>query len=403
MPAEVPSAGALSGLRVLDMSRILAGPTCTQILGDLGADVIKIERPGRGDDTRRWGPPYVEGPDGAPTTESAYYIAANRNKRSVCLDFVDPRGREALLGLVARADVLVENYRSGTLARYGLGYADLRDRFPRLVYCSITGFGQTGPYAQRPGYDFLAQAMGGIMSVTGEPGGRPMKVGVGIADVTSGLYATIGILAALRHRAETGRGQHVDIALLDTQVSWLVNEATNYFVSGAVPHRRGNDHPNIVPYGVYATADGFVVVTVGNDEQFRRWCDVVGAPELAVDERFATNPARVRNRLEFEVLAAPLMRARPSAEWLRLLERADVPCGPVNALDEVFADPQVTERAMRVSMPYAPARSGSVSVLGSPLKLSGTPVTYRLPPPLLGEHTDDVLNELGSDHHCGRG
>jgi len=385
--------GALSGVRVVDISRILAGPTCTQILGDLGADVLKVEQPGRGDDTRRWGPPYVTGPNGSETSEAAYYLAVNRNKRSVAIDLSTEAGLEKLNELLASADVLVENFKAGSLERYGLGYEEVQVRFPRLVYCSITGFGRTGPYRERPGYDFVAQSMGGIMSITGEPDGSPMKVGVGIADVASGLYAAIGILAALRHRDQTGEGQQVDIALLDTQVSLLVNEATNYFVAGEVPRRRGNEHPNIVPYGVYGTSDGYIVVAVGNDAQFERWCEVAGASELAEDERFVTNAARVDNREALDELVVPLMRTRSSADWLTRLEAAGVPCGPVSSLDEVFSDPQVLAREMRIEMDYPHSREGSISLVGSPLKLSATPVTYRTPPPLLGEqsaHLEDM-------------
>lgn len=391
------TAGPLAGVRVLDLSRVLAGPTCTQVLGDLGADVIKVEKPGVGDDTRSWGPPYVVGPDGSATSESAYYLAANRNKRSVCIDVSTPDGRDAVLSLLQGADVLVENLKTGGLGRYGLSFEALNPRFPRLIYCSITGFGQTGPYARRPGYDFLAQAMGGIMSLTGDPEGPPMKVGVGIADVTCGLYATIGILAALRHRSLTGQGQQVDVSLLDTQVSWLVNEATNYFVSGTVPPRRGNEHPNIVPYSAYATADGHIVVAVGNDEQFARWCAVVGQPNLAEDPRFRRNSDRVRNREAFTEVAVSLMGTRPTGEWMALLQEAEVPCSPVNDLADVFDDPQVQARGMRVRMSYPLSGSGVVDLLGSPLNLSTTPVTYRLPPPTLGEHTQAVLRALAQD------
>jgi crotonobetainyl-CoA:carnitine CoA-transferase CaiB-like acyl-CoA transferase len=390
--------GALSGLVVLDMSRILAGPTCTQILGDLGAEILKIERPGAGDDTRKWGPPYVTGPDGEPTTESAYYLSSNRNKRSVALDFTLPEGREVLLQLLAGCDILVENFKTGSLARYGLDYDTLRTLFPRLIYCSVTGFGQTGPYANRAGYDYLAQAMGGIMSVTGPPEGPPMKVGVGIADVTTGLYATIGILSALRHRDATGIGQQVDVCLLDTQVSWLVNEATNYLLSGTPPVRRGNEHPNIVPYRVFETADGHIVLAVGNDGQFRALCALADRPDLADDPRFATNPARVHNRALVNDTMAEALRSRTSTDWLTALEGLGVPAGPVNTLDEVFADPQVLARGMKVTMPYAHAASGSVDLVGSPLKLGETPVTYRHAPPRIGEHSAEVLRErLGLD------
>ncbi|MCX5580885.1 CaiB/BaiF CoA transferase family protein [Kaistia terrae] len=386
--------GALSGIRVLDMSRILAGPTCTQILGDLGAEIIKLEKPGAGDDTRKWGPPYIEGPDGQETTESAYYLSANRNKRSLGLDFTKPEGHAILLRLLESCDVLVENFKTGTLKRYGLDHDSLKTRFPGLVYCSITGFGQTGPYAARAGYDYIAQAMGGIMSVTGSPDGPPMKVGVGIADVTTGLYATIGIIAALRHRDATGKGQHLDIALLDTQVSWLVNEATNYLVSGVRPVRRGNEHPNIVPYKAYETLDGFIVLAVGNDAQFRRWCDLADLGHLGEDPRFSSNANRVVNRVELDRHVAIAMKLRTTANWLAVLETEGVPAGPVNGIDEVFSDPQVLARGMRIEMPYPHDASGTVALVGSPLKLSETPVSYRYAPPLAGEHSKTLLSQL---------
>jgi crotonobetainyl-CoA:carnitine CoA-transferase CaiB-like acyl-CoA transferase len=387
--------GALAGLRVLDLSRILAGPTCTQILGDLGADIIKVEKPGAGDDTRAWGPPYVTGPDGQPTTESAYYLSANRNKRSIAIDFTESEGREVLVRLLEKSDVLVENFKTGTLKRYGLDFETLHPRFPRLVYCSITGFGQTGPYASRAGYDYLAQAMGGIMSVTGAADGPPMKVGVGIADVTTGLYATIGILAALRHRDVSGFGQHIDMALLDTQVSWLVNEATNFLTSGIRPPRRGNEHPNIVPYKVYGTKDGFIVLAVGNDTQFARWCEVAGAAHLAEDPLYATNAARVVNRGQMDEQVAKAMKDKTTAEWLGALEPLGVPCGPVNHIDEVFGDDHVLSRGMRIEMPYRHSASGKVSLVGSPIKMSRTPPAYRYAPPKNGEHSREILEEFG--------
>lgn len=388
-----PRRGALEGIRVFDMSRILAGPTCTQILGDLGADILKVEKPGEGDDTRRWGPPFVTGIDGNPTTESAYYLAANRNKRSIALDFSTEAGLQTALKLIESCDVLVENYKAGTLRKYGLSYEQLRERFPDLIYCSITGFGQTGPYAGRAGYDYLAQAMGGIMSITGEPDGSPMKVGVGIADITTGLYATIGILAALHHKNNGGGGQHIDVSLLDTQVSWLANEAMNYLVSGTVPKRLGNAHPNIAPYRVTATADGHVVLCVGNDRQFRSWCEVADMAPLADDPRFATNEARLANREELDRLVLEAMLRKTGKEWIALLEQVGVPVGPVNAIDAVFSDPHVLAREMKVDIPYPLDKSGRLSVVGSPLKLSKTPVSYRLPPPLAGEHTSSILSE----------
>ncbi|MEK0082659.1 CaiB/BaiF CoA transferase family protein [Benzoatithermus flavus] len=387
-------AQALSGVRVLDLTRILAGPTCTQILGDLGADIIKIERPGVGDDTRKWGPPYVVGKDGEPTAESAYYLCANRNKRSVAIDFARPEGQALVRRLLARCDVLVENFKVGDLARYDLGYEQLRDGFPGLVYCSITGFGQTGPYALRAGYDYLAQGLGGIMSITGEPDGEPMKVGVGIADVMCGMYATVAILAALRHRDATGEGQHIDLALLDTQVAWLINEGTNYLLSGKVPRRLGNEHPNIVPYKVFESRDGYVILAVGNDGQFQKWCRFAGAEDLAADPRFATNSLRVEHRHELYALMPTYMRAKTTQEWVDGLAALGVPCSPVNTIDQVFENPQVRARGMRVDVPHASAASGSVPLIASPIRMSRTPPAYRRSPPTLGEHTDEVLEEL---------
>ena len=396
MTAPVP--GPLAGLRILDLSRILAGPTCTQLLGALGADVLKVERPGQGDDTRAWGPPYVKDAAGADTSESAYYLCANRNKRSVAIDFRTSEGASLLRRLAGRCDVLVENLKVGTLAKYGLGYADLHALHPRLVYCSITGFGQTGPRKDQPGYDFLVQAMGGIMSLTGEPEGQPMKTGVGIADVMTGMYATVGTLAALRHRDATGEGQHLDLALFDAQVSWLINGALNYLTSGALPVRRGNGHPNIVPYQVFPSADGHVVLAAGNDAQFERFCAVAGCPELAADPHFATNAARVRHRDALVPLLAARTRTKSTADWIAALETAKVPCGAVNTLDGVFADPQTQHRNMQLTMPHSLAGTGEVALLGNPLKLSATPVSYRRPPPVRAAHTREVLREvLGLD------
>ena len=383
----------LDGIRVLDLSRILAGPTCTQLLGDLGADVLKIEKPGAGDDTRKWGPPYVTGADGEPTDESAYYLSANRNKRSVAIDIAEPDGAALVRRLLADCHVLVENFKVGGLAKYGLAYDQLREEFPTLVYCSITGFGQTGPYRERPGYDYLAQGMGGIMSLTGEPDGLPMKVGVGIADVMCGMYACVGVLAALRHAERTGIGQQIDLSLLDSSVAWLINEGTNHLLSGLPPVRRGNQHPNIVPYRVYEVADGHLILAVGNDAQFRRFCTFAGLSGLADDPRFATNIARVRHRAELDVLLPPVMLTRTIAEWLRELGALGVPCGPVNTLPEVFADEQVIARGVRVDVPHAAARGGSVPLLANPLKLSATPVRYEKGPPPLGHDTDIVLRE----------
>jgi len=386
--------GPLQGLRVFDLTRILAGPTCTQLLGDLGADVIKIERPGEGDDTRKWGPPYLQDAAGADTGESAYYLSSNRNKRSLSLDVSNPEGQALARRLIAGCDILVENFKAGGLAKYGLSYADLKDEFPDLIYCSITGFGQSGPYAPRAGYDYLAQGMGGMMSLTGEPDGEPMKVGVGIADVMCGMYATTAILAAVRHRDRGGRGQYIDLALLDTQVAWLVNEGLNYLTSGRVPHRLGNEHANIVPYKVLPCADGHFILAVGNDAQYRRFCGFAGAPELADDPRFATNAARVRNREALYALLPDLTRRKTRAEWLDGLERLGVPSGPVNTLDQVFADPQVRHRGMRLSQPYPGAKGGQVDLIANPIKYSATPVDYRRPPPRLGQHSEEILREL---------
>ena len=388
--------GALSHLRVLDLTRVLAGPWCTQTLADLGADVIKIERPGAGDDTRHWGPPFAKDEQGNPTTEAAYYLAVNRNKQSVTLDIATPQGQEIIRKLVAQSDVLVENYKVGQLAKYGLDYASLKAIKPDLIYCSITGFGQTGPYAPRPGYDFIVQGMGGFMSITGErddlPGGGPQKAGVAIADLFTGAHATIAILAALSHRDRTGEGQALDICLLDVQVAMMANMATNYLATGNAPTRWGNAHPNIVPYQVFKVSDGWVIIACGNDSQFRKLVDVGGESALANDERFATNPQRVRNRDVLVPLLEPMMLRKSRAEWIEALENAGVPCGPINELNDVFKDPQVLAREMRLDMPHPTA--GTVSMPASALKLSESPVEYRRPPPLLGEHTSHVLQEL---------
>ncbi|EFP63475.1 MULTISPECIES: CaiB/BaiF CoA transferase family protein [Ralstonia] len=388
--------GALSHLRVLDLTRVLAGPWCTQTLADLGADVIKIERPSAGDDTRHWGPPYAKDAEGNATTEAAYYLAVNRNKKSVTLDISTPQGQALIAQLVAEADVLVENYKVGQLAKYGLDYESLKAIKPNLIYCSITGFGQTGPYAPRPGYDFIVQGMGGFMSVTGErddlPGGGPQKAGVAIADLFTGAHATIAILAALAHRDRTGEGQHLDICLLDVQVAMMANMATNYLATDTSPQRWGNAHPNIVPYQVFKVADGWVIVACGNDGQFRKLVEVGGEPALADDERFAINPQRVRNRQVLVPLLEPMMLRKTRAQWIAALESAGVPCGPINDLADVFKDPHVLAREMRLDLPHPTA--GHISVPASALKMSGSPVEYRMPPPLLGEHTDSVLGQL---------
>ncbi|RQU90584.1 CoA transferase [Burkholderia cepacia] len=382
---------ALAGIKVLDLSRILAGPSAAQLLGDLGADVVKVEKPDEGDDTRKWGPPYVRGTSGEETDESAYYLSANRNKRSIAIDIGSDSGRELVHRLIAQADVLVENYKVGGLAKYGLAYEQIKDRYPRLIYCSVTGFGQTGPYAPRPGYDFLIQGMGGIMSLTGVPDGEPMKVGVGIADVMTGMYATVGILAALHHRQQTGEGQHIDISLLDTQISWLVNAGTNYLADRQVPSRLGNGHPNIVPYQVFSTADAPMILAVGNDAQFRRFCEVAGIDALASDERFATNPMRIRHRVELCELVDKALRSKHRVTWLQELEAVGVPCGPVNNLEDVFADPHVKARGAELHMPCEWAMDGEIRLLANPLKMSATPPSYRRPPPRLDEHAEEVL------------
>ena len=392
---------SLAGIRVLDLSRVLAGPWCTQTLADLGADVIKVERPGSGDDTRGWGPPFLKDPDGHDTREAAYYLGANRNKRSVTCDIAQPEGQALIREMAARCDVFVENFKVGDMARYGLDYAALREVNPRLVYCSITGFGQTGPYRERAGYDYAVQGMGGLMSVTGERddlGGGPQKVGVAVADLFIGLYATVAVLAALRHAERTGEGQQVDMALLDTQVAVLANLGANYLVSGQVPGRAGNAHQNIVPYQVFQTApaaDGhpdYLILAVGNDSQFAKFCEVAGQPELAADPRFARNQDRVRHRAVLVPLLESLVLRRPKAEWLAALEAAKVPCGAINNLAEVFADPQVQARGMVTEWdhPLAPR----LRLVSSPIKLGGTPVRSELPPPLLGQHTREVLRDL---------
>ena len=396
--------GPLKGLRILDMSRILAGPTCTQILGDLGADVIKIERPGAGDDTRKWGPPYVKDADGNDTSESAYYLCANRNKRSLTVDITKPEGQQIIRKLAAKCDVLIENYKVGGLKKYGLDYPSMKDEFPDLIYCSISGFGQTGPKSHRLGYDFMIQAMGGIMSVTGEPDGSPMKVGVGIADVMCGMYAAVSILAAIRHRDQSGNsaaggnGQHIDLSLLDSQAAWLINSGSNYLTSGENQHRLGNAHPNIVPYQVFQTSDSFFVLAVGNEIQFRKFCEFAGAPDLPEDPRFKTNTDRVKNRNILAPMLTELTQRNSTQFWLEGLEKLQVPCGPVNTIKDVFDDPQIQHREMEISLPHPLSGKGDVSLIGSPVKMSATPVSYRHAPPTLGQHTNEILAEmLGMD------
>ena len=392
---------SLTGIRVLDLSRILAGPWCTQTLADLGADVIKIERPGTGDDTRSWGPPFMKDDQSRDTSEAAYYLGTNRNKRSVTCDIAQPEGQALIRELVRHCDVFIENFKVGDMARYGLDYASLSALNPRLVYCSITGFGQTGGYRGRAGYDYAIQAMGGLMSVTGERddlGGGPQKVGVAVADLFTGMYATVAILAALRHAERTGAGQHVDMALLDSQVAMLANLGANYLVSGQAPGRAGNAHQNIVPYQVFEVAAGpdgakdFMILAVGNDGQYGKFCQVAGRPELATDPRFAKNQDRVRNRAVLVPILEDVMKSRTKAQWLAQLEQAKVPCGPINNLTEVFADPQVNERGMVTRWQHP--LSANLRLVSSPMKLSATPVQQQRPPPMLGQHTEEVLREL---------
>ncbi|MBK8018210.1 MAG: CoA transferase [Betaproteobacteria bacterium] len=391
---------SLSHIRVLDLSRVLAGPWCGQILADLGAEVIKVERPGVGDDTRTWGPPWMRDEQGNDTREAAYFMAANRNKKSVTVDLARPEGQRIVRELAKQCDVLLENYKLGGLAQYGLDYASLHELNPRLVYCSITGFGQSGPYSPRAGYDFILQGMGGLMSLTGErddlPGGGPQKVGVAVADLFTGMYATVAVLAALAHRDRSGSGQYIDMALLDAQVAMTANMGMNYLATGKIPGRAGNAHANIVPYQTFAAADGEIILAVGNDGQFAKFCEVAGRPELAHDERFARNPDRVRNRQVLVPILAGIIVEKPMQWWSDALESVGVPCGAINNLAQVFDDPQVKHRAMKVQMPHPTA--GTVSLIGSPIKMSETPVEYRNAPPLLGQHTDEILRDrLGLD------
>lgn len=387
--------GALAGVRVLDLSRVLAGPWAGQLLADLGADVVKVERPGAGDDTRAWGPPWLNDPEGNSTGESAYYLSANRNKRSVTIDIATAEGQDLVRRLAGKADVVLENFKVGGLTHYGLDYASLKAINPRLVYCSITGFGQTGPYASRAGYDFLIQGMGGLMSLTGRPDGTegagPIKVGVALTDIMTGLYATVAALAALKRREQSGEGQHIDLALLDVQIATLANQAANYLVGGIVPRRMGNAHPNIVPYQEFPTADGYMIVAVGNDGQFANLCKTLGKPEWASDERFVTNPQRVKHRSELIALIHGMTVRRTTDEWVAAMEAAGVPCGPINTLDRVFADPQVKARGTRIEMSHPLAKA--VALVANPIRLSESPVQYRCAPPTLGQHTEEVLSD----------
>jgi len=387
--------GALAHLRVLDLSRVLAGPWAGQILADLGAEVIKVERPGVGDDTRAWGPPFLQNAQGENTSEAAYYLSANRNKQSVTIDFTQAEGRRLVRELAEKSDILIENFKVGGLAAYGLDYESLKALNPRLIYCSITGFGQNGPYAKRAGYDFMIQGLGGMMSLTGRPdsedGGGPLKVGVALTDILTGLYSSVAILAALAHRDQGGGGQHIDMALLDVQVACLANQAMNYLTTGVAPKRLGNAHPNIVPYQDFPTADGDFILTVGNDGQFRKFCEVAGHAEWADDPRFTSNVQRVAHRAELIPLIRQATVFKSTAQWLAALELVGVPCGPINDLAAVFADPQVLARGLRIDLPNS--LGGTTPQVASPLRLSATPVHYRNAPPLLGEHTEQVLQQ----------
>jgi crotonobetainyl-CoA:carnitine CoA-transferase CaiB-like acyl-CoA transferase len=388
--------GALSHIRVLDLSRILAGPWATQILADLGAEVIKVERPESGDDTRGWGPPYLKDAAGNDTTEAAYYLSCNRGKKSLTLDISTKQGQEIARRLAAKSDIVFENYKAGALKRYGLGYEDLKAINPGIIYCSITGFGQTGPYSHRAGYDFIIQGLGGLMSVTGErdelPGGGPQKVGVAVTDLMTGMYSAVAVLAALAHRDQTGAGQYIDMALLDVAVAMLANMNMNYLTSQQVPKRWGNAHANVVPYQVFACSDGHIILAIGNDSQFRKFCEVAATPDLAVDKRFATNADRLRNREALIPLLERIVAQRPRDQWVAQLEEAGVPCGPINNIAQVFENPQVQFRGMKLSVPHPLA--GETPLVASPIRLSDTPVDYQSAPPTLGQHSREVLREL---------
>ncbi|MGH6886017.1 MAG: CaiB/BaiF CoA transferase family protein [Geminicoccales bacterium] len=389
-------AGPLQGIRVLDLSRVLAGPWAGQNLADLGAEVIKIERPGVGDDSRAFGPPWVKDAQGRDTKDSAYFTSANRGKKSVTVNLSQPQGQALMRELAAKSDVLLENYKYGDLARYGLGYEDLRKINPRLIYCSVTGFGQTGPYKERPGYDFMIQGMGGMMSVTGEPdnapGGGPQRAGVPIADIITGMYASIAVCAALAHRAQSGVGQHLDLALLDSQIALLAYQNTNYFATGKPPARIGNLHPNIVPYQPFRASDGEVILACGNDNLYRKFCEAAGCAELARDERFLTNGRRVENRRELTRLLGEIFAKRTKQQWVALLDAAGVPNGPINDIAQVFAEPQVKARGVRIEVEHPVA--GKLPMVASPMRFSGTPLEHKTPPPLLGEHTEEILRGL---------
>jgi crotonobetainyl-CoA:carnitine CoA-transferase CaiB-like acyl-CoA transferase len=386
-------AGPLSHIKVLDMSRVLAAPWAAQNLADLGADVIKIERPGKGDDSRAYAPPFLKDKNGNETKESAYFCAANRGKRSITVNLSKPEGQQLVRELAAQCDVLLENYKVGDLERYGLGYNDLAKINPGIIYCSVTGFGQTGPYKDRPGYDFMAQGMGGLMSITGEPddvpGGGPQRCGVPIVDLTTGMYATIAICAALANRAITGKGQAIDVSLLDTCVAYLANQGMNYLATGQSPERIGNAHPNIVPYQTFKTSDGAIILACGNDNLFKKFCEAAGCMEFTTDPKFSTNGARVNNRAEITNLLNAVFAKRSTRDWVKLLDDAGVANGPINNLQQVFEEPQVIARGMRIELPHAVA--GSVPLVASPMRFSGTPIKHEVPPPALGQHTDEIL------------
>lgn len=387
----------LDGIRVLDLSRVLAGPWCSQNLADLGADVIKVERPGAGDDTRRWGPPFLKDADGRDTSEAAYYLSANRNKRSIEIDIASPEGAELVREIALQCDILVENFKVGGLKKYGLDYQSMKAVNPRLIYCSVTGFGQTGPMAELPGYDFMIQGMGGLMSITGErddlPGGGPQKAGVAVADLFTGMYATVAILGALHERNRSGLGQHIDVALLDCQVATLANQNLNYMTSAEIPQRAGNAHQNIVPYQVFAANDGHLIVAVGNDGQYRAYCSVLGRPDLADHPDYATNSLRLKHRKILVPELEAIMKGRSRDEWIQALQKAGVPCGPINNLKQVFEEPQVQAREIWRTLPHPLA--GEAPTTASPMRFSDTPVQYRMAPPLLGQHTEEILAELG--------
>lgn len=388
------SKGPLAGVKVLDMSRILAAPCCTQILGDLGADVIKVERPGMGDDIRTWGPPFLKDEDGQDTTESGYYLSTGRNKRSVCIDFSKPEGAELLLELMGECDVFVENYKVGGLAKYGLDYDSVIKRYPNMIYCSVTGYGQTGPYASRPGYDMVAQCLGGLISMIGEEGRPPSKVPIAIDDIMTGMYACIGILAALRHRDLTGKGQQIDLALLDVQIAWLYNQGVNHFVDGQIPQRLGTGHPNIAPYQLYEAADGYVLLGAANDVQFAKFCTFVGRADLLERPEFQTNAVRVSNRQLVNDMVAEIIAQETVDYWVTEMSKIKLTCSKVNNVAEAFEDPQVIAREMRIQMNHPLTGEKPVDLIASPLKMSETPVSYRQPPPTLGQHTDQVMSEV---------